>query len=124
MTITPFQIQRDNQGFPSTGSQMVRRPSQIVQNVELTASTHKTVTVPLDSNSVMVAYFAFTSGADVFWEPDTIGTIALPTGTLTTGTTELLTNGCGRIVTGGSSIQFITAESNVYLSIAYYSVYF
>jgi len=119
----PLQITRDVQGYATSGQQMGRDYPDLAQQVELTASTAKSITVPVNSSSRMLACIAITPGKSVFMTRNYNGTIAVPTGTLTAAPVEMIPQAAAnRIVYGGDVLQFITPDSNVYLTISYYEV--
>jgi hypothetical protein len=120
---TPLSISRDINGFQTTGSESCRKFSDLAQFFTLTASTVKTVTVPLNNSSKMMAHFTFSSDttpANVWVLPAASPVLALPTGTVTLTTAEL--NPGQREVVGGQVLQLLTGQAGISVSITYYAI--
>lgn len=118
----PLKIYRDVQGVPSSGSQQVRPFPQYTQTVLLTTNTVEAVTVPTQAADRLAAFFSFTYGQDVFISPVASPALAYPTGTVTLSINELLTPGCGRMVTAGQGLQLLSPGTTVYVTISYYAI--
>jgi len=119
----PLQIVRDNQSVPTSGSQTAKQFPAYTQTMLLTANTIKDVTVPTLASEAMVAFFHVTFNKSVFLDPRGTPNIAVPTGTVTLDVTELVISGMGRVVTAGQALQFITPDSDAYVTISYYETY-
>lgn len=119
----PYTITRDIQGYPSSGTQMGKHFSEFTQSFLLTATTVLPVTVPLTATAKMVMYINFSYGATVLISPAASPTLIEPTGTVTLGISEIVLNGSARNVIGGQALQFLTADTGVYVTLSYYSIY-
>lgn len=121
---TPLMITRDIGGYPTTGEESCRRFSGIGQYFTLTASTVKSVTVPSNGGSRMMAHFSYgidTGNANVWVLPAASPTLTLPNGTVTSTLAEL--SPVNREVVAGQVLQLLTSQANISVSITYYEIY-
>jgi hypothetical protein len=131
MTVQAFTV-RNNGGDYNTQSNNAYSFSDVVVNFELTTSTPFTLTIPSPSSAIyaaggsathFLAFFSYSKAANVFLKPDTVTTIAFPTGVQVTGNTELNTDLYGgRLVKAGQELQLLTADTGVYVTVRLYSV--
>lgn len=121
---TALKTQRDLNGNPTTGFNSGNIPSDTCQFFTLTANVVTTVTVPSPTfNSKLFARFTFgvaTGNVMVWVLPASAPTLALPSGTVTATIAEL--NPLPMIVNPGQTLQFLTSESGVAVSIVYFEV--
>ena len=119
---TPLIITRDINGYPTTGSETGHPASDTAQYFTLTANTIKTVIVPNSGDTRrMLAMFTFgiETGNPVVWvQTSATPTLTLPSGTVTLTTAEL--NPRALEVSIGQTLQILTAEAGVTVSIVYY----
>ncbi len=118
-----YQITRDIQGYPTTGSKTGLKFSLDGQYFDLTASTVLPVTVPSLPYTKAIAVFEYakTDGAPfVYVQPSASPTLTAPTGTVTATTAEL--NPSVREVVSGQVLQFLTEQTNVSVTIKYYEL--
>ncbi len=120
--LTSLSIVRDINGYPQTQANDARAFSSANQDFTLTASSITTVTVPSfpNANIGVLAYFYFTPNKEVYVLPAAAPTLTVASGTVreTLATINPLT----RPVVQGQSIQFLTADTGVTVSISYYAV--
>lgn len=121
---TQYSITRDVNSYPSTGSFTCMLASDTAYQVILTANTVASVVVPSagNANRLMAKItYAIATGNPVVWcRPGASGTLVLPT-TTATATTDVL-NPSAIEVKVGQTLQFLTAQSAVNMSIAYYAL--
>lgn len=129
---TQAYVVRNSGGDYNSQSNNAWHFASVIPNFELTANTPFTATIPTLSTAVYagggsstryLAFFSYSKAADVFLKPDTLATIAFPTGVQVNGNTELNTDLFGgREVTAGQQIQFLTAATGVYVTIRLYPI--
>ena len=121
---TQYNITRDINSYPSTGSFTCMQATDTAYQVILTANTVATVTVPgaANANRLMAKItYAIATGNPVVWcRPSSTGTLVLPT-TTATATIDVL-NPSAIEVKVGQVLQLLTAQSAVNVSIAYYAL--
>lgn len=116
-----YQITRDIQGYPTTGSKTGLKFSLDGQYFDLAASTALPVTVPSlpYTKAIAVIEYAKTDGVPFVWvQPSASPVLAAPTGVVASTTAEL--NPGVREVVAGQVLQFLTEQTNVSVSIKYY----
>lgn len=125
---TQFLLTRDIAGYPTTGEQTCTRFTDTAQYFTLTGSTVEDVTVPSVTSphgrpGRLIAKFklvSLTENAVVWVLPSDSPVLTLPTGTVTATTAEM--NPSCREVTAGQSLQLLTSQADVSVSITYYEI--
>lgn len=121
---TQYSITRDINSYPSTGSFTCMLPTDTAYQTIHTANTVTTVVVPSVSNTnrlMAKITYAIATGNPVVWcRPSNSGTLVLPT-TTPTATIDVL-NPSAIEVKVGQTLQFLTAQTAVNMSIAYYAL--
>jgi hypothetical protein len=121
---TQYAITRDNNSYPSTGSFTCMIPTDTAYQVILTANTVQTIVVPSIPNGsrVMAKFsYAIATGNPVVWaRPNGVTVFALPT-TSATATSDVL-NPVAWELKEGATIQLLTAQTGVNVSISYYAL--
>lgn len=117
---TPLSLTRDVNGYPTTGQRTSMKFSDLNQYFTLTQNAVKTVTVPVNNSSRMMAVFTYSSGANVFVLPASTPTLTAPNGTVTA--TLATMNPGAREVVGGQVLQMLTDQTGVIISISYYAI--
>lgn len=119
---TPLIITRDINGYPTTGSETGHPSSDTAQYFTMTANTIKTVVVPNSGDTRrMLAVFTYgiDTGNPVVWvQPTATPTLALPTGTVAATTAAM--NPRAVEVSIGQTLQILTDQAGVRVSIVYY----
>lgn len=120
--LTSLSIVRDINGYPQTQMDDARAFSSANQDFTLTANAITTVTVPSfpNANIGVLAYFYFTSNTEVYVLPAAAPTLTAASGTVRE--TLATINPLVRPVEQGQTLQFLTANTGVTVSIAYYAV--
>lgn len=120
---TQYLLSRDIAGYPTTGEQTGTKFTDTAQYFTLTASTVENVTVPRTGATRMLAKFkvvSLTQNAVVWVLPAASPTLTLPTGTVTATTATM--NPSAREVVAGQSLQLLTSQADVSVSIEYYEI--
>lgn len=123
--LTKLTIQNDIQGKITTGSETVLLPSSSIHRLLLTQNVVADVLVPTTFNTGsqvhVMAQFSFTPGKTVYVQVGDTPTLTLPV-----NDTEVLAQGeinpRSRLIELGDTVQLITPDTGVYVSIAYYAI--
>jgi hypothetical protein len=110
---TKLVIVKDINGIPSYTLQQ----SNVTYTALLTANVEQHVTAPLDCPTYMVR-IGLSNGADIMVSVN--GTATIPTGAVSTSTTEV--NIAQTYVSAGGTVSVISPQSNVACSLAFYAV--
>lgn len=113
---TQFYITRDVQGQFTSGSKMCHPFSNNIEWIALTANTPASFTVPGVSTDFIVLEFSYSAGANVLVQPSASPTLAVPGSTPAAVVFEL--NPAIRQVRGGTVMQFLTTQSNMFLTVS------
>lgn len=117
---TQLFITRSNNGYPTSGSLTCYRFSDTNQQFELAANTVTTITAPTGTTTQLAALFSYTPDASVWVLPAATPTLVLPTTTVTFIGSVL--NPIMREVYAGQSIQLLTSQANVFVSVSFYEI--
>lgn len=124
----PLSISKDINGVVTTGNESCRSFTDVAHRFILTANVVTVVTVPQNPTPTfggkkMMAHFEFdiATGNPVVWVlPAATPLLTLPNNVVTLTISEL--NPGPREVIGGQTIQLLTAETGVNVSITYYVI--
>lgn len=116
---TPLILTRDINGYVAYGLPFIT-DNDYQYNMVIAANTVTTVTVPGVSTQRFEAIFSFGSGVEVFVSNVASPTIALPTSTPTQ--TLAQQNPVARNVAGASTLQFISANDDAYITVSFYAL--
>lgn len=119
MTVPLFTVRSFN-GYPTSGFNTCFHSTDIALQFTLTASTAKTITIPGNTNTVMAMYITYTPNSEVWFQPNVLTTLVLPTGTVTA--TSAVMNPRARQVFAGQQIQFMTAASSISISLEFFMI--
>lgn len=128
MISTPLSTPREIFGSDRTNHGCTREFSNINYTFLLTANTVATFTVPttIDIDPIrdlrqLIAFFTFTPDSTVYVLPDSAPVLALPATDVPAQTLAQI-NPEGRNVERGQVIQFLTPDTDVYVSVEIYSI--
>jgi hypothetical protein len=110
--MTTFTIAKDNNGFPSYGIAFTVDNQQVI----LSENVAQSIVLPTTYPFYMVI-FNYTPGSDVWVSP--FGVATLPTGTFASTTSQL--NPMERVVPGGTTLSFITDDTDVEVGVSWYA---
>jgi hypothetical protein len=119
----PLSIVRDINGYPTTGVFQCLSFTDTAQYFTLTANTIKVVTVPVGNYQRLMANIKveIETGNPVVWVlPAASPTLTLPSGTVTLTLAEV--NPGAKLVLPGQTLQFLTDQTGVSVSITYYII--
>ena len=124
----PLSISKDINGLVTTGEESCRAFTDVAHRFILSANTVEVVTVPQNPTPTfggrkMMAHFEFAiaTGNPVVWVlPAASPTLTLPDGTVTLTISEL--NPGPREVIAGQTLQLLTSQADVNVSITYYVI--
>ena len=112
---TPLSFGRDQQGYNAYAPQ----PSTDIYNATLTNGNETHITVP-KTHAVWVVAFSIQGGADI-WVDLSGGTAAVPAGNTLASATATLNPG-QRLLTSGTKISMITANTTADVSVEMWPV--
>ena len=120
--LTSLSVIRDINGYAQTQSNDARAFSSANQDFTLTASSITTITVPFfpNPNIGVLAYFYFTPDTETYVLPAAAPTLTVASGTVRE--TLATINPLARAVTQGQTLQFLTSDMGVTVSISYFAV--
>ena len=120
---TQLLITRDIGGYATTGKESSRKFTDTAHYFTMAANTIKTVVVPAGDARRLMAKFSYgidTGNANVWVSPVATPTLTLPNGTVTRTLADLSPG--AREVSSGQTLQLLTSQAGISVSITYYEI--